>query len=219
MTSLTSQVRSPLFHLLKNLLEPKGPLFPKVAGAKRDYPGEPEGAYLASHLNGLSRVQRKRFWLPALDAMQQLEMIPKRLASLRSWNLDDLEDLEREINRQLDLYFGKAFITQAKLKRKIDRRGPAKLTNEGLVIPPDSAEGKAALAALLLERDRRLLRLRHCLNCSDWFYARFERQLFCSNPQKNCQWNHYHSPQWRKKHREQNRKHQRAYRQRTFKRR
>ena len=86
----------------------------------------------------------------------------------------------------------------------------------GLAIRPTSDEGKAALAALILADESRLSRIRPCLHCRTWFYARQERQRFCSDRAKRCQWKHYHSPEWRKRNREQNRKHQRAYRERLF---
>lgn len=88
--------------------------------------------------------------------------------------------------------------------------------DEGLVVEPKTEAGLAALGILLLANKRLLTRIRICAHCKRWFYARFKHQMFCADGNTKCQWNHYHSPEWRKKHREQNRKHQRAYRERTF---
>lgn len=74
----------------------------------------------------------------------------------------------------------------------------------------------ALLALVELLRRGRLDRLRQCLRCRSWFYARFKHQRFCNDPEKKCQWRHYHTPEWRKKHREKNRRHQEEYRKRLF---
>ena len=86
---------------------------------------------------------------------------------------------------------------------------------DGLVILPTTQKGLATLAILLLDYHGRLHRIRQCLQCQTWFYARSKRQRFCNDAKTKCQWNHYHTPEWRKKHRKQNRKHQRAYRKRN----
>lgn len=175
-----------------------GALFPEVAGAKRQFPGAPEGSFLAGYLNELSaRPKKQRALVDLLVPLLKVERIRKGKA---------VESFDRR----------EAIRAYARLKRKIDRKGPARLSTDGLVIPPESNEGKAALAALLLSGDSRLTRIRQCLRCGTWFYAHLERQLFCSDPEKRCQWNYYHSPEWRKKNRERNRKHQRAYRERLF---
>lgn len=168
-------------------------VFPEVHGAKRQYPGAREGSFLAGYLNQLSvRPQKQRAFRDLLTALMQLE---RGVYSLRA--------LER------------AYV---KLTEKIDRQGSAHPipTQNGLVIPPASDEGKAALAAVLLYRQIRLSSIRQCLHCGTWFYAHLERQRFCSDRAKRCQWRHYHSPEWRKRNRERNRKHQRAYRERLF---
>ena len=85
---------------------------------------------------------------------------------------------------------------------------------DGLVILPTMPDGVAALAVLLLDVKDCLGRLRKCLHCGKWFYGRFPPQKFCRDRNSNCRWNHFHTPEWRKQHREQNRKHQRNFRER-----
>src|SRR5215471_3360605 len=109
------------------------PLFPEVPGARRRYPGEPEGAYLASYLNRLNR-QREGAFLRLLAALWEVEAARK----LREEPFTQLE-LHREIlrrisflqfasNAKLDmvLAFSRLEVTRAyaRLKRKIDRGGP-----------------------------------------------------------------------------------------------
>ena len=173
---------------------PRPKLFPEVPGAKRQYPGAQEGSFLAGYLNHLSARPRKQ--KAFCDLLSPLLEVGRPDFSLRA-----LERLER---------------AYAKLEGKIDRHGLPHVTDDGLVIPPTSDEGKAALAAILLYRQIRLDHIRQCLHCGTWFYAHLERQTFCSDQAKRCQWKHYHSPEWRKQNREQKRKHQRAYRERLF---
>lgn len=171
-------------------------IFPEVLGAKRQYPGAQEGSFLAWYLNQLSAWPRKqKAFCDLLSPFMEVERPPD--FSMRS------------IGRALDRAY-------PKLEAKIDRQGFPHVIEDGLVIPPTSDEGKAALAAILLFKEVRLSRIRRCLHCGTWFYAHLERQTFCSDRVKRCQWKHYHSPEWRKRNRELNRKHQRAYRERLF---
>lgn len=168
-------------------------VFPEVHGAKRQYPGAEEGSFLAGYLNRISaRPQKLRAFCRLLFPLMKFE---RGAFSLRGLH--------------------RVYVT---LTKKIDRQGSAHPipTQDGLVIPPASDEGKAALAAVLLYRQFRLSCIRQCLHCGTWFYAHLERQRFCGNRAKRCQWKHYHSPGWRKRNRERNRKHQRAYRERLF---
>ena len=170
---------------------PRPVLFPEVPGAKRQYPGAREGSFLAGYLNQLSVLpQKQRAFRDLLSPLQRFER------GIFLWRA-----LER---------------AGSKLEGNIDRRGLPHVTEDGLVIPPTSDEGKAALAAILLYRQIRLSCIRQCLHCGTWFYAHLERQRFCSDRAKRCQWKHYHSLEWRKQNRERNRKHQRAYRERLF---
>ncbi len=83
-------------------------------------------------------------------------------------------------------------------------------------IEPVTPRGKAIFAVWKLILQGRIRRIRQCRHCGALFYARFEHQKFCSNPKTKCQWNHYHTSEWRKRHRERNRKHQQEYRKRLF---
>lgn len=179
--------------LLGTLVSPSGP-FPEVAGAKRQYPGVAEGTYLASYLNELwARPKAQKAFA---DVVYPLVNFERRLKGKPAEPYTELDPMR----------------AYAKLQEKIDRRGRARVTKEGLVIPPESSQGKAALAVLLLYQEFRLTRVRQCLQCGQWFFAHLERQLFCGDLEKKCQWKHYHSPEWRKK----NREHQRKYREGLF---
>jgi hypothetical protein len=175
-------------------------IFPEVLGAKRQYPGAQEGSFLAWYLNQLSaRPRKQKAFYDLLSPLMEVERPP--------------DFSMRTIGRAIDRALHGAF---PKLAAKIDRQGPPSITEDGLVIPPTSDEGKAALAAILLFKEVRLHRIRKCLHCGTWFYAHLERQTFCSDRAKRCQWKHYHSPDWRNRNRALNRKHQRAYRERLF---
>jgi hypothetical protein len=167
-----------------------------VAGAKRQYPGAAEGTYLASYLNELSAHPEalKAFMELFSPLMKFHQRIQQNMKNQRTGGMGGPFP-ERDL---LKAY--------AKLQKKIDRKGLARLTEDGLVIPPATAEGRAALAVLLLYPELRLLRIRQCLHCGVWFFAHLERQVYCSDAAKNCQWKHKHSPEWRKMYRERTRK-------------
>jgi hypothetical protein len=190
--------------LIVTLVSPSGP-FPDVTEAKRRYPGATEGTYLASYLNELSaRPETLKAFTDLVSPLMQFQQrIKQNMTNQRTAGTGGPSP-ERNL---LKAY--------ASLKQKIDRQGLARLTKDGLLVPPATAEGKAALAVLLLYDELRLPRLRQCLRCGDWLYAHLERQVFCSDAKKNCQWKHKHSPEWRKMYRERNRKHQRKYRERN----
>jgi hypothetical protein len=187
--------------LFGTLVAPAGP-FPEVVGTGRQYPGAPEGTYLASYLNELSaRPKAQRVFTELVSPLQKFERSMKRIK--KGERADGPVDAytERDI-----------WIPYAKLQKKIDRRGSVRITKDGSVIPPESSQGRAALAVLLLYQEFRLTRVRRCLQCGKWFFAHLERQLFCGDPERKCQWKHYHSPEWRRK----NREHQRKYREGLF---
>jgi hypothetical protein len=87
---------------------------------------------------------------------------------------------------------------------------------EGLVLLPTTNEGVASLGIFLLQAKGLLKRLRNCRNCGTLFFARSKRQAYCRDRNKKCQWNHYHSPQWRKKNRKRNRAYYKKYRKANF---
>ena len=115
-----------------------------------------------------------------------------------------------------------------KTERAIERMKPSERVPFKRLIPfaqspYGSYEHSAFTAALALWNLGRLHRIKECLQCGSWFYARFTHQLFCNVPDRQCRWKHFHTPEWRKKqasyrkrHRTENRKHQREYRKRLF---
>jgi len=187
--------------LFGTLVSPSGP-FPEVVGARRQYPGATEGTYLASYLNELSaRPKAQKAFTELISPLQKFE---RRMKQLKKGE---------PAEGPLDAYTERdVWIPYAKLQKKIDRRGLARITKDGSVIPPESSQGKAALAVLILYQEFRLTRVRQCLQCRRWFFAHIERQGFCGDPQKKCQWKHFHSPEWRRR----NREHQRKYREALF---
>jgi hypothetical protein len=186
----------------KKLLESfMPPMFPPVVGTKRKYPGDTAGAYLCEFLKTVSRFPtQEKVFLTSLRTLQRLEQAVMNRDVLAVHRI-----------RKKGLYPAYDRLTEMVNRRK----WAAGVTEDGVVFRPKTAEGKAALAIFLLEKQRRLNRMRKCLHCGAWFYARFSQQQFCRDPQTKCQWKHYHTPEWRKKHREQNRKHQSEYRKRN----
>jgi len=70
-----------------------------------------------------------------------------------------------------------------------------------------SAVTRAVLQIMLLGREGLLSRVRRCLKCRRWFFARFRHQNFCGTP---CQQKFYRdNPEWR----EGRRKYMQKYRQ------
>lgn len=165
---------------------------------KRRYPGEGEGAYLVRYLADDPSTARQ--FLRSIDLLTQIEQARRR---------QDVEAIHQLRHKMRAAYNP---LVEAINKRK----APVGVGAEGLIMQPETPAGNAALAILLLEKFDRLHRLRRCLHCGAPFYARFKHQQFCPDPEKKCQWNHYHTPEWRKKNRERNKKHQRAYRDRLF---
>ena len=190
--------------LIGTLASPSVP-FPDVAGAKRRYPGAAEGTYLASYLNELSaRPEAQKAFVELVSPLMEFEQrIQLNMKNQRTGGMGGPFP-ERDV-----------LIAYAKLQKKIDRRGSSRLSKYGLVIPPATAEGKAALAVLLLYVERRLPRIRQCLHCRAWFFAHLERQVYCSDAKKNCQWKHKHSAKWRRMNRERKRINQQEYRKRN----
>jgi hypothetical protein len=184
--------------LIEFVAGPTAPVFPELAGAKRRYPGAPEGSYLATYLNELSvRPGKQKAFIKVLTPF---------------WKEERGEGPKVTKPRQVM----DALKTYARLKRRIDREGLARVTKGGLVVSPKTNEGKASLAALLLYAEKRLGRIRQCVRCGNWFFAHLQRQVFCGDPKKKCQWAHNHNPEWRKQYRERNRIHQKKYREGLF---
>lgn len=176
--------------------------------SKRRYPGENQGECLAARLNSLASAPVKQTpLLRCLHILKQFEQARKT---------KDVAAIDRLRKHKKGWHFAYDFLIQAasrKNGRKPRFRG---LHEEGLIVGPVGPAAEVALAALLLHSENRLDRMKQCLHCLSWFYARFKHQSFCPDSKKKCQWNHYHTPAWRKQHREQNLKHQKAYRKRLF---
>jgi hypothetical protein len=190
--------REILAHVLDNL--EAGP-FHEPLRSKRQYSGEVEADHFLEHIGHLSRYPAKQeSFLKLFRALLELEKVSGKK------DVSAVRRIWPGASRAYDKLFH--IIRAGKWTTDVRR--------EGLVLVPISREGVAALAVLLLSQQRRLNRIRPCLRCGAWFYARFNHQQFCNDPEKRCQWNHYHTPEWRKKHREQNKKHQRDFRERTF---
>jgi hypothetical protein len=189
---------------VKAWLEAQRHPFQEPQGTRR-YPGESAGRYLAEYLNQASCSTNGRALLRSVYVIQELAQAVDR---------HDVDAVDRL--RKRGLKFAYANLTSAINSAMSTRMSAFDVHENGLIVQATTPEGRAALAVLLLEKQRRLTRVRQCLHCGSWFYARFKHQGFCNNPQKRCQWNHYHTPDWRKRHREKNRKHQRAYRERNF---
>jgi hypothetical protein len=177
--------------------------------SKRRYPGEYQGECLAARLNSLAGAPiKQRPLLRCLHILKQFE---------RACKTKDVAAIERLRKQKKGLHFAYDCLVQAASRKKKGRKPRCSgVHEEGLIVGPVGPAGQAALAALLLDNENRLDRIKQCLHCNSWFYARFKHQSFCPDSKKKCQWNHYHTLAWRKQHREQNRKHQKAYRKRLF---
>ena len=186
---------------LKERLEAEGyPVFLKAETGTRDYPGEAEAGYLMGEIEGSPSPKRDKL-LKVVQILQDYE------ESSNSGNPGRLAKAARTM---------KGVVAELASTIPSGRYFTLGLSRQGLIVRPDTPEGMTAFALLSLFEQRRVSRLRQCLHCRSWFYARFKHQRFCPISVLKCQWNHYHTPEWRRQHREQNRKHQRSYRERTF---
>lgn len=175
----------------------------------RYYPGEAEGRYLTRRLNQLS-PEREPFLFMSLWTLLKVA----RVGRDRDIPILGILRKEKEIfseNEARTYLFSTAAGGFGK-RSKLEIHG---VHEDGLIIGPETTEGKDALTILSLEAKGKLDRIKRCIHCQDWFYARFKHQQFCSNPEEKCQFNHYHSSEWRKRNRERNRRHQVDYRKRN----
>jgi hypothetical protein len=173
---------------------------------RRPYPFRWQGECLAERLNRRPSTTKENRLLTSVRILQE---VARAMKNRDISAIDKLRKRKKGLNFAYD-YLGSAAIA-GKGKHRI-----GEVHEHGLTVRPSTDEGHAALAALVLEKENKIDRIKQCLNCKDWFYAIFKHQRFCNYPGKNCQWNHYHTPEWRKKHREQNRRHQAEWRKRTF---
>jgi hypothetical protein len=177
----------------------------------RRYPHEDHGHYLTECLNLLSHLPAKQRSL--LESVRVLQEVARAQKNRDAAAIDRLRKAKKGMN------FAYGYLVEAALsglREHTKNRWAIGLHDDGLIVEPTTSEARAAIGALLLEKNGRIDRIKRCLHCQSWFYARFKHQEFCRDLNKRCQWNHYHSPEWRRQHREQNKKHQRAYRDRIF---
>jgi hypothetical protein len=176
--------------------------FPEDQERQRRYSGEAKANYLLSYFRSEKTRQQQ-------SLLQSLRTLQEVATAFKNGDVKAIHKLGPAGARAHSLLH-KA-LTSLTTKRSFE----ATVNDAGLVLMPTTAESKAALAILLLDRTNCLTRLRKCRHCGEMFYARFPQQKFCSDPMKECQWNHYHTPEWRKRNRERNRRHQSEYRKRN----
>jgi len=195
------EVRLALRKDTKERLESQGyPVFLKPDVPGRQYPGEAEGMHLACEIDDSPKAKREKL-LKLLRIMRNCE---------ETISSGDTRIRAKAARTARDVF--------GRLERTIlsGRNFTLGVSRQGLIVQPYTNQGMTAFALLSLFDQRKVSRLRQCLHCRSWFYARFKHQRFCPFLMNKCQWNHYHTPEWRRQHREQNRKHQRAYRERNF---
>ena len=175
----------------------------------RQYPGETAGKYLVERLNRFSPKSRYGFAFTAgLLILRHYEQVEAKGDTVTRDQL-----LRRKGFRNPKFWWDHLYSIASEMtvkKRKVVLHG---IHEKGLVIEPSTPRGKDAFALLSLGAKGKLNRIRKCSHCKKLLYARFNHQWFCS---KKCQWDHYHSPEWRKQNRERNRRHQRRYRETLF---
>jgi hypothetical protein len=170
----------------------------------RSYPGQGEGDCVTKYLNDLPRVGAKRH--PFLHSVTVLSKLSQATKDGNRPAIDRLLENRRGINFAYNYLVGAAKPTRIKDLR-------LRRHKDGLLLQPTTPKGEAIVALLVLDDKRQVDRIRKCLHCGTWFYARFKHQKFCNDRAKDCQWSHYHSSDWRK---QQNKKHQAAHRERLF---
>jgi hypothetical protein len=173
----------------------------------RSYPGQVEGDCIVSYLNYLPRVYAEEN--PFLRSVIVLRKLAQAVQNRSVPAVDHLRNQRRGVNFAYNYLISAALPTRLKDLR-------VRRHKEGLLLEPTTPKGRAAMAVLVLDETGRVDRVRQCLRCGTWFYARFNHQQFCSDSATKCQWAHYHSSGWRKQNRERNRKHQAEHRKRLF---
>src|ERR1700735_427559 len=179
------------------------------SASARQYPGETAGRYLVERLNQLSPTSAEGTALTGglffLGQYEEAEAKGDRVARDRL--------LRRETVRSPKFLFALLYSTAGEVGVKTRKRVVHGIHEKGLVIEPSTTRGKDAFALLSLGAKGQLNRVRKCGHCKRFLYARFNHQWFCS---KKCQWDHYHTPEWRKENRELNRRDQGRSRERLF---
>jgi hypothetical protein len=177
--------------------------------SSRHYPGETAGRYLVERLNQLSPSSIDGIALAGgLFFLGQYEEAEAKGDTVARDRL-----LRRKTFRNPKFWFDHLYATAGEVTLKKRKLVVHAIHERGLVIEPSTTRGKDAFALLSLGAKGKLNRVRKCAHCKGFFYARFNHQWFCS---KKCQWDHYHTPEWRKENRKRNRRHQRTYRETLF---
>ena len=166
-----------------------------VQQSKRKYPGEIQVTDLFAYLESLRLTPREfiRF-LGFLVPLMEWASAPSRPRWDRNVQ-EAFDELRDEILGEIGA------------EQKLTFRGGRVLAQ------PVSLRGKACFAVAQLLSEGNLGRIRLCRHCKKLFYGRFKHQAFCT---KTCQEADYHTPEWRKKNRERNKRHQREWRERLF---
>src|SRR5579862_4938904 len=175
----------------------------------RHYPGETAGRYIVERLNRMSETSRYRTAI--FGGLLILRRYEEVVAKGDTVTRDQL--LRRKSFRNPKFWWNSLCSIAGEVdvkRRKVMLHG---IHEKGLVIEPATVRGKDAFAILWLCEKGKLNRVRSCSHCKLLFFARFNHQWFCST---KCQWDHYHSAEWRKQNRERNKGHQRKYRDRYF---
>jgi hypothetical protein len=176
--------------------------FANYQKSQRVYPGEPEAAAVLSFLSSLKTSPRRY-----KDFVKPLRILQLFESATRNYDSTTMHQMMKRATPTAYDSFGRAIRRRAEL---------VAVREQGLIVRPKTTYGTAALGVLVLFEKRLLTRIRQCLHCKQWFYARFTHQKFCRDALKGCQWKHYHSPEWRKANRERNRTRQAKFRERMF---
>jgi hypothetical protein len=168
----------------------------------RQYPGEEAALRFLAYVNSLEFPGKRAQYIKIMEGLQRLgrrsspNPTPLRGADRKAW-----DNFEHEL-------YDHALVVHPWRFRWLPKRG--------FVVEYATERIHALLALLELFERGKLARLKQCLHCKEYFYARFKHQKFCADSETNCQWEHYHTAVWRKQHRERNRKHQSKFRERLF---
>jgi hypothetical protein len=172
----------------------------------RSYPGQAEGDCITKYLNNLPRADAKQHhFLHSVTVLSRLSQATKD---------GDVPAIDRLLKDRRGINFAYNYLDAAAKPAKL-RDLRLRRHKDGLLLRPTTPKGEAVVALLVLDAKRQVDRIRKCLHCRTWFYARFNHQKFCNDRAKDCQWNYNHSKEWRKLNRERNKKHQAEYRARN----
>jgi hypothetical protein len=165
----------------------------------KQYPGEDEGGVVAALLQRFSRSRKKQE--PLLEVLHSLQRLERACGKRNG----------RAIRRLVPDVLAK------KIEKGLRRVQLLIWVNGShLQLMPASLYGFFVQNVLTLFEMNRVSRIRQCGHCGTWFYARLVHQKFCNDPVKKCQWNDFHTSEYRsERYRQRNRRYQREYRKRN----